>query len=274
MRLLAAFFWLSTALGQTFDAASVKPAPPPGSGPRNAGGPRWHEGMTRLHETASMQALLTEAYGIEPFRLAGPAWMESERYLVDAVLPQGTTLAQLRVMMRSLLVQRFHLAAHSERREQQVSSLTVAKGGPKMKAAVEIAAAPEPSGPEFDADGFPNVGLFPNGRGSTLFFTVNGRSRLIGQQATMQALAAELTRRMGRTVSDDTGLAGRYDFVLNFSGGLRGPSAPAPTQEQAPDPAPDLFAALTTQLGLKLDARKGLVEIIVVDHVEKVPAGN
>ena len=85
---------------------------------------------------------------------------------------------------------------------------------------------------------------------------------------------AELTRRMGRTVSDDTGLAGRYDFVLNFSDGLRGPSAFAQTQEQAPDPAADLFAALTTQLGLKLDARKGLVEIVVVDHVEKVPVDN
>jgi uncharacterized protein (TIGR03435 family) len=274
MRLITTFLWISAAVAQTFDAASIKPALPPGVGPRNNGGPRWQEGMNRLHETASLEALLTEAFGVQVFQIDGPAWTGNTRYLVDAVMPPGTKLEQLRVMMVHLLEERFKLATHRESRSQQVLSLTVAKGGPKMKAVAAVAAALEPTGPEFDTDGFPNVGLFPAGRGSTLFFTVDGRSRLIGQQASMQSLAEELTRRMSRPLNDDTAFSGRYDFVLNFSGGLRGPSASPPVPTEASEPGADLFAALPAQLGLKLDARKGSVEIVVVDHLEKLPTGN
>jgi uncharacterized protein (TIGR03435 family) len=83
----------------------------------------------------------------------------------------------------------------------------------------------------------------------------------------MKDLAAALVRRLGRPVADETNLTSKYDFVLNYSG-FDLSAAPATT------PMPDLYQALEAQLGLKLESRKGPVETIVVDRVERVPTGN
>lgn len=261
----------------SFDAASVKPAQP--SGPqdgRNGGAVLWHEGMGRIHYPAiTMRSLLIEAYGVKTFQVEGPGWIDTERYAVDAVMPPATTRDELRVMMQNLLANRFGLSAHRETREQLLYSLTVAKSGSKMKEAPKVPAAPELNGtePEFDRDGFPNPVLFPNSLGGTLRFRVNGRSRISGQQATLRALAAELTRELNRPVVDDTALPSRYDFVLTFLvAGLN--NSLTADRAEAREPVADLFAAIQSQLGLRLEPKRGPVELIVVDHAEKVPNGN
>jgi uncharacterized protein (TIGR03435 family) len=143
--------------------------------------------------------------------------------------------------------------------------------------------------PEFDADGFPNPATFPEGR--VWSFTVSGRSRITGKQVSMQDLADALTLLLSRPVTDETALKAKYDFILTFSSaGLSAPAhrpmgeSPLNPEEleaarrsaaaQAKDPAPDLFTALQQQVGLKLEPKKGAVELIVIDHAERKPTEN
>jgi uncharacterized protein (TIGR03435 family) len=91
------------------------------------------------------------------------------------------------------------------------------------------------------------------------------RARLGGHQQTVAWLANQLSGQSGRPVVDETGLSGEFDFVLSWA-----PNANAPNAEGLPD----LFAAVQQQLGLKLERKKGSVEMLVVDHAEKTPSGN
>jgi uncharacterized protein (TIGR03435 family) len=115
---------------------------------------------------------------------------------------------------------------------------------------------------------------------------------MIAQKQTMQDLAQRLTGQLNRPVTDATELTAKYDFTLTYSpegmggpGGMMiGPPPPAPPPgggtggpgQSLPETEtpPDLFTALQAQLGLKLEAKKGPVEIIVVDHIEKTPIEN
>ena len=115
-----------------------------------------------------------------------------------------------------------------------------------------------------------------------------GRSRLIAQRQTMQDLAERLSSALTKPVTDATGLKAKYDFTLTFSpeglnSGMFGGAPPPPppggggrSLENMPDvePPQDLFSAIQAQLGLKLDPKKGPVELIVVDKAEKTPTEN
>jgi len=129
--------------------------------------------------------------------------------------------------------------------------------------------------PKMGPDGFPI--LPPRPPGSPIgMMIMNGRARLEGQGNSMQDLADRLTALTNRPVADATALKAKYDFTLTFTPeGLNGPMGPMPAAA-APDPdaLPDLFAAVQSQLGLKLEAKKGPVEMIVIDHIEKTPSEN
>jgi uncharacterized protein (TIGR03435 family) len=172
---------------------------------------------------------------------------------------------------------------------------------------------PLPSQPKIGPDGFPVLPPMPAGRGGLMMMMMPGRARLTGQHQTMQDLINRLTNQLSRPVTDATGLTGKYDITLTYSTegmggpmGLLGPLPPAPGGgpgggAMVPVPPPgggggapggataagtagvfvpegeapqDIFAALQTQLGLKLESKKGPVELIVVDHVEKTPIEN
>jgi uncharacterized protein (TIGR03435 family) len=134
-------------------------------------------------------------------------------------------------------------------------------------------------------DGFPK--LPPGaGRGAVMMIMINGRARMIGNAQPISKLADALSRQLGRPVTDKTGLAGTYDFTLDFdpegSIGGRGMMPPSP-HEGGPDgpganppetEAAGLFTALQEQLGLKLEQRKGPLDLLVVDHSEKAPVEN
>jgi uncharacterized protein (TIGR03435 family) len=144
----------AAAYGQTFDAASVKVAPPSRMA---ASGPPWREGVGRLRQRAEFKTFIREAYRVEAFQIEGPGWMETDSFDIQATMPPETTREQLRAMMRNLLADRFKLAVHRETKQQQIYALVVARNGPKLKTAA-AGAVSEPKGdePELDSDGFPN----------------------------------------------------------------------------------------------------------------------
>jgi uncharacterized protein (TIGR03435 family) len=273
-----------------FEVATVKPSAPQQMGRMMMGmrgGPGSDDPSRYSCSNCSLMMLLTEAYGVQRNQISGPHLLDSEHFDIAAKVPPGTTKEQFRQMIQSLLAERFHLKLHRETKEMPIYELEVAKGGPKLKesaAAPPDSASPAPGQPlRSDKDGYP---MLPHGRGSIMAMAP-GRARLQGEQETMDQLAARLSMMVGRTVKNGTGLTGKYDFVLSFAPDLsmmnigmpkpppdadgRGPGPAAPSSD---DSAPSIFTALQEQLGLKLEQKKGPVDLLVIDHVEKTPVEN
>jgi uncharacterized protein (TIGR03435 family) len=227
---------------------------------------------------ATAKSLIAYAYHVEEFQVSGgPGWISSEKYDIDAG-PSGSVLKDLQqlppdqrgrqfgLMVQSLLADRFKLALHGEMAELPVYALVVAKNGPKLQEAK------------------PEDAYHPRGRAPTSMMQ-RGAGQLTGRWVTMELLAQQLSKQLGRTVQDQTDLNGRYNFTLNWK----------PDQTQAPDlsvskyvvpengkggavrapppksTGPSIFTAIQEQLGLKLDLQKAPVEVLVVDHIEKPP---
>jgi uncharacterized protein (TIGR03435 family) len=286
----------STGKPLTFDVASVKPATLPdgvtvdgerigvrkGSGvsiPRNSGGPGTDD-PGRIHfPFISLKALLTRAWG-SYFEIVGPAWLDTTIVQVDATMPPDTTKAQFQEMLRNLITDRFQLKYHTETKQIAGYTLAVAKNGLKIKeSANQNGGTPErpPSPTQRGPDGFP---IIPPTNGPVqMSMSINpDRSRMIYRQQTMQTLAQALGRMLNTTVTDATGLTAKYDFTVTFAGGTEaGQAVAAPSPASPPDgaePLPDIFNALQSQLGLKLEPKKVPVEVFVIDRMEKTPAVN
>jgi len=295
----------------TFDAASVKPASMPAPGEMMLAGPTGGPGTKdpgRVHYPfISLKTLLTEAYDVKSTQIQGPVWLDTERFDLNATMPPETTKAQFRIMLQNLLAERFRLTLHKETKELPGYSLALAKNGPKMKESKPAAPAQDdsvpPAAPEMPpqvkvgADGFPVFPL-PGGRGGLILMMMPGSARLAGHEQTMLDLADRLTKVLSRPVSDGTRLTAKYDFTLTFStegiapagpmgpgtGGIVVAAAPPahsgiaggePGNPSAADPpAPDIFRALKDQLGLTLEPKKSPVELIVVDHIDRLPSEN
>jgi uncharacterized protein (TIGR03435 family) len=288
----------SASQALTFDVASVKPFSPQsaGGGRKGGGGGPTGPGTSdpgRIHYTAiRLKDLVINAYNVNEFQVVGPGWLESTdettRLTVDATMPPDTTKEQLRVMLQDLLAERFKLAIHREARELPKYSLTVARNGPKMKESAEYRPPKDgaPSPPQggrrmesYDMYGFPPFRIPPEGGARS--WLINGRCRLGGERATMQDLVNELmSSHLRSLVTDDTGLKARYDFTLTYSRPRFDAPPPSDLPEwvanppELPEALPDLFGAVQSQLGLKLGPKKGPVEVIVIDHIEKKPTEN
>ncbi len=303
----AALALLPAALAQTpadkpaFEVASVKPAPPPTPnlfmmGTR--GGPGTSDPEHASFSNVTQRMLIAQAYDVQDYQISSPGWLESERYDIVAKVPKGTTKEQFRLMLQNLLAERFHLTVHRETKSMPLYALMVAKSGPKMKEAAppppadESAAKDGPGPPPGAGGGMPPIQMgkdglpkLPPGRGFGMMM-MNGRTRLFGNAQPVSKLADALARQIGRPVTDKTGLTGTYDFNLEFDpaglSGMRGvvppllpavgpdgPAANPPESESA-----SLFTALQEQLGLKLELKKGPLDVLVIDHSEKVPVEN
>jgi uncharacterized protein (TIGR03435 family) len=233
-----------------FDVATIKPTPPDAAG-------RWIR-MLSTHEFAAknhaLKTLVAAAYNLSPRAiLGGPAWVDSDHYDIVAKAPGEVrpNLDEQMSMLRKLLAERFQLSCHRAQKELQVYALTVAKGGPKLK---ESTLSPDAT---------------PEGPPPLIFVISPQLVRLPGRNATIAELASVLQRAaLDNPVLDRTGLSARYDFDLEFTpdetlfGGVLGKGA----DDSA---APGLFAAIQQQLGLRVEATKGPVEVLVIDHVER-----
>jgi uncharacterized protein (TIGR03435 family) len=197
-----------------------------------------------------------------------PAWAKAERYDIQAKVAGADVPAwralnddQRRLMLQQVLEENFKLKAHLEPKEVAVHELVVARGEPKMK----LADPAHPGGLK-DADGKPAQGILHTGAG-----------QYTAQAESMADLALTLSDFTGRQVVDRTGLAGFYDFELQFTPepGF-GPEYRGQRQSNAPLPeftGPSIFTAVQEQLGLKLEPAKVPVEGLVIDHLER-PAEN
>ena len=203
-----------------------------------------------------LRTLIQFANGIHPRQISnGPSWMDSERYDVTIKPDQEglPTIAQMRVLVRKLLADRFKLVSHREKKQLSVYAITEAKGGPKLS---------RHEGPESKQ---PSFGF--------------GRGMLNIRNSTMTEFAGFLQANiLDQPVVDQTGLTDRFDFTVRYTPDAAqlanlpaGVPPPPPTNEaEAP---PDLFTAFQQQVGLKLESKKALVDVVVVDSVER-PSDN
>lgn len=202
---------------------------------------------------STVRALIRMAYHVYDFQIAKtPGWIDTENYDIAAKSGGQASDAQIQRMVQTLLADRFKLALHRETRELPVYALVVARGGSKLHEA-----APGDFGP---------MGRLSAGPGGQ-----PGAIRVVAKGVPLVGLAAMLPTLLGRPALDMSGLAGKYDFTLEFAPDqmMRGPSDGGPDS-----PLPDLsgtsiFAALQEQLGLRLEVRKGPVEVLVIDRVER-----
>ncbi|HTX38988.1 MAG TPA: TIGR03435 family protein [Bryobacteraceae bacterium] len=248
--------------GPTFEVASIKPADiAPGGGFTmwRKGGPGTDDPTRIDYHNVSLSDLISKAYGVEYYQIVGPDWLRTQRYQIDATVAPGSTKDQLPLMFRNLLADRFKVQLHRDRKEMDRYSLTVAKGGPKFAAHVETPPDEKPQsfGSHTDADGYP---VIPRA-GVAL---IDGRARGKFPDAGVNMIANLLQGQLHSPVIDDTGLTGKYDFDLFWD------TRPA----SAADNGPDLVTAVQQQLGLRLERKKALVDVVVVDHAERTPTAN
>ena len=218
-----------------FEVATIKENP----GPVRIGHwPNLRNG-TFLSSNITLKRVLGVAFGVTEVRIIGPDWLDSAYFDFMAKSPKGVPDSALQPMLQALLQDRFKLQFHREARETIVYYLVVAKGGLKMK--------PYPARERPRDD--PNFRGFPAG----------------GGRMTVSLLADMLARAVSRPVIDKTGLSGEYEFSLHWA-------TPADNlPEFAP---PDIFTAVQEQLGLKFDPGKDNLEVIVIDHMERMPTDN
>jgi uncharacterized protein (TIGR03435 family) len=174
-------------------------------------------------------------------------------------MPMDKKVDQVRLMMQSLLAERFGLKLHESTRESSLFELVVAKGGPKLKPTKMAAADPHGVNAPHPAVG-PLVHLEGPGK---IQATGVGLGALAEELSGMPELGSQGGFTMGELVVDKTGLKGMYDWTLNWS-----PDNESGGKTENAD-APSLFTALQEQLGLKLVKAKGPVEVVVIDHIDK-----
>jgi uncharacterized protein (TIGR03435 family) len=238
-----------------FEVASIKPG--------NLSDPRFgfflQPGGRLTASNVSLKRLISYAYDVRDHQIAkGPSWFDSDIYTIEArpdssfTLPAGSLppgppspaqSAPIRLMMRSLLADRFKLTFHRESRELPVFELALAGGGSRLKDATDA------------SQNLPD-GLLRGGRG-----------QVSGKAVPMWVVTFMLTQEVGRSVVDKTGLSGHYDFELTWT-----PDTLRRVDSDALPEAPSLFTAIQEQLGLRLESARGPVEVLVIDHAEKPDA--
>ena len=249
----------STAASPTFESVSIKPDTNTENGMFHTKiGFSLNDGSFTARGI-TLQMLIRMAYRVQDSQVSGgPDWLKTQKFDIDAKLNQTVANEMLKqtkdtksfddqAALKTLLSQYFKLALHSEKKNLPVYDLVVADGGPKLQE------AKEPS----------------------LFHLEPGE--LTSSGIPIRLLADELSRRLGQTVLDKTGLKSNYAFTLRWMPDTnedervivqRG-NAPAPVTTSAVPPAATIFDALQEQLGLKLEARTGAVPSLVVDYAEQ-----
>jgi uncharacterized protein (TIGR03435 family) len=218
----------------TFEVASVRLGTP--GSPSSFSAP----GAAQFTATnISLAVLISMAYGLDgDYQFAGkPGWLDSQTYDVFAKPEAGQpplSYQQFKPLLQELLQQRFHLAVHRETRDLPGYALTVAKGGPKLQ--------PGSGATE-------QIYILPNG--------------IRGQALPLPLFAALLSRPVGRPVADRTNIQGNYNIRLEY----------APTTATDSE-LPSIFTALQEQLGLRLEPQKVPVEMLIIDHADRIPTEN
>jgi uncharacterized protein (TIGR03435 family) len=232
----------------------------------------------RIRLSFPLKELIMIAYAVKDFQiLGGPAWTGSDFYEVIAKAEDpNANLDQIRVMLQSLLADRFQLTLRHETRDMPIYELYPAKSGLKLEPSKPGSCDPfDPDAPRPRLDP-EHPAPRPNICGGFWTSVASGgadfRWRIEGLWIKMPTLIDRLSHETRRIVVDKTGFTDRFDFRLDFA---PDPSTlPGPFAAAHPDlPGPSVFAALQQQLGLRLESAKGSVDVFIIDHVER-PSAN
>jgi len=188
--------------------------------------------------------LVQWAFDVTPAQIEAPAWFRQDCYDIVAKAAGPADEAQMRIMLRKLLADRFGLTLHTDARAMPVYAITLAKGGPKFQES-------------------PTEGTFVLERKNPVILNAH--------HARMSDLAQGISAEVGRPVVDDTGLTGRYEIHMDLSAYLNRTGGAGDGQL---DLMSILFSGFQDLLGLKLESRKQSVDVLVIDHAEKSPTEN
>jgi uncharacterized protein (TIGR03435 family) len=235
MRALLFLMLATPAAAQSFEVASVRLA----KQTNDARSGYFISGSTGCKLTVlnfPLLSVIERAYNMREYQITGPDWLKGSKFEIKAKLPPGAPRDGVAPAVQTLLADRFKMTSHQEKKELPFYALTVDKSGQRLK----------PS----------------EGRGATTQY----RGMYKARNETMARFCDMLSRTLDRVVIDETGLTGRYDFVLDYTG----------MDPRMSDPAgmPSIFKALRDQLGLKLESRKGPQDVLVIDRIEKLPTAN
>jgi uncharacterized protein (TIGR03435 family) len=221
---------------------------------------------------ATLKSLINVAFQRNAFDqrevVGGPDWIDTDRFDVVVQAPAGAALngpdgfpSGVFAMVRALLADRFGLVTHDETRERPVYALTVARADRRLgnglkrvdtdckeamiRLAVPTPGPPPPGGPPCSFGG--------------------GAGRLLGNNVSLAMFASVLSRQVGRPVVDRTGVPDYFNITLEFSGDARTSNGPPAPQPAPVDDGPSIFTALREQLGLKLEATRAPVDVLVID---------
>jgi len=245
----AAFGQSADAPAPAFDVASVKV-----SQPGTAGGPRRRENIqvspgTVTMRNVNLKSSIRWAWHVSEYQVTGPDWLDSERYEIAGKAAGPATEEQLRLMTQTLLRERFKLALHCQTKDFAVYVLVAGKNGPKVHESTT--------------------------EGETSIETNQKQMSVSVQRAPVSQLVEMLSNVLRAPVIDMTGLKGRYDVSLNVAKYAADMAAPGKSVESTPmDPQALIALVLQGELGLKLEAKKMPLDLLIVDHAEKVPVEN
>jgi len=227
----------------TFEVATLKPSDPDKCCARTFSSDGRHFATTNTN----LKYLIQWAWNLQAKQvIGGPAWMDQDRFDLGGQI-EGVTMPtgrEWKLATQQLLIDRFHLQFHNEKKDMPAYILVLAKGGPKL--------TPGDPGKKQGAG-------FGGGVGQTM----SGG----GTNASLADITGELQRIvLDRPIVDHTGLTGTWDIKLSFTREDPGATGTTPLPDNA---APSLFDALQQQLGLKLEKGEAPVDVLVLDHVER-----
>jgi uncharacterized protein (TIGR03435 family) len=222
----------SPAVPPAFDAASIRPTLP--DGPKIP----FQFGPNRLSMRTTLGSLIRVGYQVSDFQVAdGPAWTWSVFYDVQAAAGGGSDSQQFRLMIQKLLADRFQLKLHRETRAIAGYVLSVDKGGPKLPAA------------RTDVPPDSQIVQIAPGRG------------IVSRGGTTKGLALMLEIPLGKLVVDETNIEGNYDYRLQYDD--------SELKNVGNDSAAGSVFGALHEIGLKLEAKKIPMEVLVIDSVER-----
>jgi len=241
---------MAAGASPALEVATIKPGVPGAQG-KNYG----VNGKQMRLRNFSLVDMLMFAYSVQVKQVIGlPPWAETDKFDVSGTIDTDgrPNDKQIRIMVQKLMTERFALKFNREKRELSVFAIRVDKGGPKL-----TASASKPTDPS-------GAGFRPGMKGGLNY---------IGRNMTVTEIGDALQEvLLDRPVANQTEIEGRYDISVTFTpddtmaGGMGAKLPPPPEGAEAP---PSLFVAMPTQLGLRLEATKAPVEVLVVQHVEK-----
>ena len=212
LAMLASATFAQTAPRREFEVASIRPSAPFNGQVRV--GVHVDGAQVRI-SYLSLREYLAAAYRVKDYQITGPEWLASTRFDIAAKVPAGTPREQVLEMLQSLLVDRFGLKEHRDKKEFPVYGLMVAKGGLKIKESPPAETDQEPAGAvNVTANGSRAGTTVTFGKGS--YFTI-ANQRFEARRIPMQGFADMLARFVDRPVVDMTELKGAYDFTVEFT---------------------------------------------------------